>query len=309
MKTALNEVKLDARIKTALRVINDKLGIQKKHLKALQFGLDDLEMTGAMMQYIDDLSTSERKVLIDVIKSITLLTSGNVKSVRSRGRTFDSELAEPWTEILSYISEELLTYMKFDVNQKVTKKDYAMAARMLSSLSSQTNVVASPMEKYTKLHRGMSRLDKNTINFLFSTDRLIIPHGSSFSTDLIEAWKFATNTQYNTLYIIDNPEMKGLDARGLSKYPHENEVIFSGEIRIDKITINNNRSNAKEPYEISEADFIIDPKESFFDKGLKSMIIDALPEKEDTFTMNMGVDLPNGKRLHRPMFIFHGTVV
>lgn len=309
MKRKLNEVKLDARVKTALRVINDKLGIQKDKANSTGFGIDGFEMTGAMMDYINDLTPDERKVLVDVIKSITLLTSGNVNSVRTAGRTFAPDMAEPWTEILSDISEELLQYMKFDTSQKVTKRDYAVAKKMLSSISRQRNVVAEPMKKYTKMYRGMAKLERNTINFLLSTDRLLIHQESSFSTDMKEAWKFATGGQYNTLFIISNPKMKGVDARGLSKFSHEEEVIFSGEIKIDKIAVNNNRSNKKDPSDISQSDFIIDPKESFFEDGLKSMIMDALPNKEDSYTTNMGIKLPNGKKLHRPLFIFHGTVV
>ena len=80
-KKILNEVKLDSRIKNALRIINDKLGIQKDFRDSKDLGFEDLEMTGPMMDYIDGLTVDEKKVLIDVIKSITLLTSGNVKSV------------------------------------------------------------------------------------------------------------------------------------------------------------------------------------------------------------------------------------
>lgn len=310
MKRKLNEVKLDARVKTALRVINDKLGIQKDQAKTSAYrGSNGFEMTGAMIDYIDDLTPDERKVLVDVIKSITLLTSGNVASVRTAGRTFAPDMSEPWTEILSDISEELLQYMKFDTSQKVTKRDYADAKKMLSSISKQRNVVAKPMKKYTKMYRGMAALERNTINFLLSTDRLIIHQESSFSTDMREAWKFATGGQYNTLFIVHNPKMKGIDARGLSKFSHEEEIIFSGEIKLDKIAVNNNRSNKKDPSDISQSDFIIDPKESFFEDGLKSMIMDALPKKEDSYTTSMGIKLPNGKKLHRPLFIFHGTVV
>lgn len=309
MKRKLNEVKLDARVKTALRVINDKLGIQKDQKNSTSYGIDGFEMTGAMIDYINDLTPGERKVLVDVIKSITLLTSGNVNSVRTAGRTFAPDMAEPWIEILSDVSDELLRYMKFDTSQKVTKRDYEVAKKMLSSLSRQRNVVSEPMKKYTKMYRGMAQLERNTINFLLSTDRLIIHQESSFSTDKLAAWKFATGAQYNTLFIINNPEMKGVDARGLSKFSHEDEIIFSGEIKIEKIIVNNGLRAPKSPFDISQADFVIDPKESFFDEGIKSMIMDALPKKEDTFTLNMGVKLPNGKELHRPVFIFYGTVV
>jgi hypothetical protein len=309
VKKKLNEVKLAARVKTALRVINDKLGIQKDEANSTGFGIDGFEMTNAMKDYIDDLSPDEKKVLVDVIKSITLLTSGNVASVRSSGRTFDPAASEPWTEILSDISMDLLNYMKFDVSQKITKRDYVVAKKMLSSLSSQRNVVADPMKKYTKMYRGMAKLSKNTLTFLLSTDRLVIPAESSFSTDMKEAWKFATGGQYNTFFVISNPDMKGIDARGLSKFSHEDEIIFSGEIRIDKIGINNNRSKKQDPSDISQSNFILDPKESLFGGGQKSMILDAMPDDEDGDWFWDGTKLPNGKRLHRPLFIFHGTVI
>lgn len=308
-KKTLNEVKLDSRIKNALRIINDKLGIQKDFRDSKDLGFEDLEMTGPMMDYIDGLTVDEKKVLIDVIKSITLLTSGNVKSVRTAGRSFDPQAAQPWKKITSDITSELLTYLKFDVGKVVTKRDYQVAKKMLSSLSKQKNLDADPVKKYTRLYRGMSNLEKNTIVYLMNTDRIFVTDESSFSTSLKEAWKFGARSQYNTIFVIDNPEMKGLDARGLSNFAHEEEVIFSGIIKVNKIAINNNRSNRKDPSNISESDFILDPSESVFSGGLKSMILNELPDKEDTFTTNMGIDLPNGERLHRPLFIFHGTVM
>ena len=309
MKKKLNEIKLDNRIKNALRLINDKLGIQKDIKGSDEYGIDGFEMTGAMMDYIDKLNSNEKKVLVDVIKSITLLTSGNVKSVRTAGRSFDPQEAEPWTNISSDITAELLTYLKFDVGKVVTKRDYQIAKKMLSSLSKQKNLDAEPLKKYTRLYRGMSNLEKNTIAYLMNTDRIFVTDESSFSTSLKEAWKFGARSQYNTIFVVDNPEMKGLDARGLSNFSHEEEVIFSGVIKVNKIAINNNRSNRKDPSNISEADFVLDPSESVFSGGLKSMILNALPKKEDTYTTNMGIKLPNGKRLHRPLFIFYGTVI
>ena len=177
------------------------------------------------------------------------------------------------------------------------------------ALSGQKNVDADPIKKYTRLYRGMKNLKKNTIVALLNMDRFFVSQESSFSTDLKESWKFATGSQYNTLFIVDNPEMKGLDARQLSNFSHEEEVIFSGVIKINKIAINNNRSNNKDPLDISQADFVLDPSESSFGGGLKSMILNALPNKEDSYTTNMGIDLPNGKRLHRPLFIVHGAVI
>lgn len=309
MKKKLNEVKLDARIKNALRIINDKLGIQKDIRGSDAYGIDGLEMTSDMQDYIDGLTDGEKKVLVDVIKSITLLTSGNVKSVRTAGRSFDPKKSEPWHEITSDISSELLTYLKFDVRRTITRRDYQVAKKMLSSLSKQRNLDADPLKKYTRIYRGMAKLNKNTIVYLLNTDRIFVSQESSFSTDLKEAWKFATGGQYNTFFVVDNPDMKGLDARGLSNFSHEDEVIFSGVIKINKVAINNNRSNKKDPADISQSDFVLDPSESSFGKGLKSMILNALPNQEDTYTMSMGVDLPNGKRLHRPLFIIHGTVV
>ena len=309
MKKKLNEVKLDARIKSALRLINDKLGLQKDIKGSDVYGIDGLEMSSEMEDYIDNLTPDEKKVLVDVIKSITLLTSGNVKSVRTAGRSFDPKKSEPWHEITSDISRELLTYLKFDVGKVITKRDYELAKKMLSSLSGQRNVDADPIKKYTKLYRGMAKLDKNTIVYLLNTDRIFVGQESSFSTNLKEAWKFATGRQYNTFFVVDNPDMKGLDARGLSNFSHEDEVIFSGIIKLNKIAINNNRSNKKDPADISQADFVLDPSESSFGGGLKTMILNALPDKDDTFTTNMGIDLPNGKRLHRPLFIFYGTVI
>lgn len=308
-KKILNEIKLDPRIKSALRIINDKLGLQKDLANSHAYGVDGFEMSSEMEDYIDNLTPDEKKVLVDVIKSITLLTSGNVKSVRTAGRSFNPQAAEPWKKITSDISYELLTYLKFDVGKVVTKRDYQIAKKMLSSLSRQKNLDADPAKKYTRLYRGMAKLSKNAITHLLQTDRIFVSDESSFSTSLIEAWKFATGGQYTTIFVVDNPEMKGLDARGLSNFSHEEEVIFSGIIKINKVVVNNNRSNNKDPKDPSQADFILYPSESVFEGGQKSMILDALRVDEDPDWYWAGAKLPNGRRLVRPMFIFHGTVV
>ena len=308
-KKSLNEIKLSNNVKLALKSINDKLMTQKK---VLRFQGDQLEMTGPIMDYVDKLSDQEKVMLIDVIKSLTLLTSGNVKSVRSSGRTYDKKKAQSWEKVLSGISFEILQYMGFDVNQKVTERDYKDAARYLRSLTSQRNFSEDPLEKFNLIFRGMHGIDKNTLIYLLLNDELFIPQGSSFSTDFSESYSFAQGQMYNTLFVAYNPRLKGLDARGLSKYFGEDEIIFSGKIKLNKILIfNDYGSNLESEWEdsVGRADFAINPKESVFKQGgFKKQLVDLLTDEGDTYDWNMGIPFANGE-MKRPFFVFVGKVI
>lgn len=308
-KKSLNEIKLSNNVKLALKSINDKLMTQKK---VLRFQGDQLEMTGPIMDYVDKLSDQEKVMLIDVIKSLTLLTSGNVKSVRSSGRTYDKKKAQSWEKVLSGISFEILQYMGFDVNQKVTERDYKDAARYLRSLTSQRNFSEDPLEKFNLIFRGMHGIDKNTLIYLLLNDELFIPQGSSFSTDFSESYSFAQGQMYNTLFVAYNPKLKGLDARGLSKYFGEDEIIFSGKIKLNKILIfNDYGSNLESEWEdsVGRADFVINPKESVFKQGgFKKQLVDLLTDEGDTYDWNMGIPFANGE-MKRPFFVFVGKVI
>lgn len=308
-KKRLNETQINKNVKTALRLINDRLMMQKK--KIFHQG-EQLEMTGRMMEFMDKLSNKEKEMLISTIKALTLLTSGNVQSVRSAGRTFEKNKSQPWEKVLSGISFELLQYMGFDTNQKVTQKDYSEAARYLRGLTSERNFGTGPIEKFNLMFRGMKGIDKNTLIYLLATDEINIPQGSSFSTDFTESYKFAQGEMYNTLFVAYNPKLKGLDARTLSKYFGEDEIIFSGRIKVDKILIYNNMGaqfRSEWDDSVGRADFVINPKESVFKQGgLKKQLIDLLTDQEDTKSWNMGIPFANGE-MKRPYFVFVGKIV
>ena len=310
-KKRLNEIKLSKGVKAALGLINDKLMIQKKG-DDVHIYRQPLEITGAIEDFIDKLSREEKNTLINVIKSLTLLTSGTVKCVRTFGRSYDKKKAKSWEKVLSDVSFEILQYMGFNTSQKVTERDYRDAARYLRNLTSQRNVQDDPKEKFNLLFRGMHGIDKNTLIYLLTDDELLVNQGSSFSTDFEESYKFAQGEMYNTMFVAYNPQFKGLDARTLSKYFGEDEVIFSGSIKLSKILIFNNRGAEFRPDwsdSVGRADFVIDPRESVFKQGgLKKQLIDILTDNKDTKRWNMGIPFGNGE-MKRPMFVFVGKVV
>ena len=158
----------------------------------------------------------------------------------------------------------------------------------------------------------MHGIDKNTLIYLMTDDELLINQGSSFSTDFVESYKFAQGEMYNTMFVAHNPQLKGLDARTLSKYFGEDEVIFSGSIKLSKILIFNNRGAEFRPDwsdSVGRADFVIVPRESVFkQRGLKKQLIDILTDNKDTKRWNMGIPFGNGE-MKRPMFVFVGKVV
>ena len=310
-KKSLNEIKLSNNVKNALRIINDKLMDQKKHVDHFQYK-KTLEMTGEMEEFIDKLSQQEKNLLINVIKSLTLLTSGNVKSVRSSGESFDAKKSESWEKVLSNVSFEILEYMGFDTGKPVSQKDYKESAIYLRTLTAQRNFGTGPVEKFNLMFRGMSGIDKNTLIHLLVNDEILVNQGSSFSTDFTESYSFAQGAMYNTLFVAYNPKLKGLDARSLSFYSGEDEIIFSGKIKLSKILLFNNRGaqfRTEWSDSVGRADFVINPKESVFKQGgLKKQLIDLLTDEDDTKRWNMGIPFANGE-LKRPMFVFVGKVV
>lgn len=310
-KKSLNEIQLTKNVKSALRVINDKLIDQKKHVDHRQYK-KKLEMTSRMQEFIDKLSQQEKNMLISVIKSLTLLTSGNVKSVRTSGRSFDAQKSKPWEKILSNASYEILEYMGFDTGKPVSQKDYKESAMYLRTLTAQRNFGTGPVDKFNLIFRGMSGIDKNTLIHLLINDEILVNQGSSFSTDFVESYSFAQGKMYNTLFVAYNPKLKGLDARALSFYSGEDEIIFSGKIKLSKILVFNNRgANFRDEWDqsVGRADFVINPKESVFKQGgLKKQLIDLLTNEDDTKDWNMGIPFANGE-MKRPFFVFVGKVV
>lgn len=222
---------------------------------------------------------------IEMIKAMTLLTSGNVSSLRDPNQ-YDSQKSERWSMILSEPSKFVLQYLRFPFYEEITKEDYEKAKALLpeigssssltsevldvfgtlegsdkqsrfefilSGMSSENDEDSGPKWKktirgYDKLYRGLHLMNDNAV-ILFSEIGFPwdMERGVSTSRSSKVAANFSNKEGPNNIFIeIDNPEKKGFPALSLSKYSGEQEVILSGMIEIYNYNLN---FMAKEDFE------------------------------------------------------------
>ena len=208
---------------------------------------------------------------IEMIKAMTLLTSGNVNSLRDPEQ-YDSQKSEKWSMILSEASRFILKYLGFPFDAEVTKEDYQKAkallpeigsssaltkeildvfgnldgddkesrfAFILSSMSDEDGEDSGPEWKktirgYDKLYRGLHLMNDNAVILLTEIGApWDMERGVSTSRSRSIAEDFADKEGPNNILLtIDNPDRKGFPALSLSKFKGEEEVILSGMIEI-----------------------------------------------------------------------------
>ena len=84
---------------------------------------------------LSDLDDNDKERFVKIIKSLTLLTSGNVAMVRDFGKSWSKEEASNWDSILSQNSDAVLKHLGFDTSQEVTARDYYEAGWHLEKIS------------------------------------------------------------------------------------------------------------------------------------------------------------------------------
>ena len=89
---------------------------------------------------LSDLDDNDKERFVKIIKSLTLLTSGNVAMVRDFGKSWSKEEASNWDSILSQNSDAVLKHLGFDTSQEVTARDYYEAGWHLEKISGESNI-------------------------------------------------------------------------------------------------------------------------------------------------------------------------
>lgn len=186
------------------------------------------------MDIAEALDDAQKDKVDDVLRSVFLFTGLSVESVRNPAG-FDDAKAEPaFSEYFSNFWELYLNDMDFPTDEEWVPdaSDYARANEVLKA-AAQATTLGAPKEIY----RGISNLEPNV--FL----DLVRP-GAEYSLGEIVSATFVKTiaTQYikgagsyKITYIIMNPQGKGFRVDDISAYPHEAEVIVSGNIVIDKV--------------------------------------------------------------------------
>jgi hypothetical protein len=210
------------------------------------------------------LTTSRSKeAFADMIVAMTLLTSGNVESIRNPEKYNDSS-AEPISEILSEPSMLALEIIGFDMSKAPEKSHYLLAKSLLPIMGSsnmprdevlsvfgKSGVLDADVsqaiqkntfetEGYDYLYRGLHSLQDDSFLSLMKIGSVWdMTRGVSTTDDYRSAMGFKEQKQgHRALLSIINPDKKGFVAQGLSKFSSESEVIFSGKVKIESYTLN-----------------------------------------------------------------------
>tara|TARA_A100001011_G_scaffold384871_1_gene458058 strand:- start:3834 stop:5126 length:1293 start_codon:yes stop_codon:yes gene_type:complete len=273
---------------------------------------------------LSDLDDNDKERFVKIIKSLTLLTSGNVAMVRDFGKSWSKEEASNWDSILSQNSDAVLKHLGFDTSQEVTARDYYEAGWHLEKISGESNIEfvgsrfdnpdfegntgltqkglemarADSAEEFKEeigvLYRGFHGIAEGTLAVWLSmatTVGLNIGRASSASTRVAMARSYAVNgDNYAVLFVMKNPKKIGLDARKFSKYPNEMEVIINGDFVVDTIAVSEKQFGKGSP-------MIGDPLEI---DGIKLQHtkadggpFDSVPYKKIQDLLGKGFDLGN----------------
>ena len=202
---------------------------------------------------VQDLPDDQKQNLIDMLKAMTLLTSGKVSLVRDPSKW--SNVGQPWQDIFSTGTRRLIQTAnpQFPLDQPPQQSDYELAKKLLPFMG-QSSVSADDFSNagmvigdddellgYQTLYRGLKNLQPNTIKWvLTSPDNWNIERAVSTSIDEEESENYAGLTSGGfgstegpaILLTIHNPNKKGFVADKMSKYDNEREVILSGICRV-----------------------------------------------------------------------------
>lgn len=191
------------------------------------------------------------------IKSMILMTSGNVKSVRDPN-LYSKADAQPWSSITSSSAMSVLSKIPgYEQGSYPTREDYETAKRLLPILGSsfmdfdeiQALTGGEEPEEYRqldamvgfkKLYRGLKNMDISAIKFLMTNPKWDMKRGVSTSYNIGEA-KYFSGTDIvwgstrgpSILFGINNPKKKGFIADKLSEFEEEAEVILSGMLDVE----------------------------------------------------------------------------
>ena len=238
--------------------VRKAFGVVNKLLKIVWSDEGDNKAdTTEAFQIIKSLSDKDKKAILDIVKSIVLLTSANVETVRSYGETFEPKMAKPWADVASTNANHLMDLLYFDNNQKITKEDYKRAGHHLEQLGKETHIQKLDDKEYPDrekgqknyddisiLYRGFKNIPNEALAYWLSTTTISLPRACSSSTMLPTATNFARQGKDSAgscgvVFIMKNPKKIGLDARKFSRYSNEFEIIVKGNFKPEALYVTN----------------------------------------------------------------------
>lgn len=196
----------------------------------------------------------QRQDFINILKSMTLLTSGNVETVR-QPMSFQNNLATPWSGIISAPVRFMFSLVNFNENENISYEDYKMANSILPVVASSSIAMEeirnvfnqnnfkennpdlfshltskdSTVEGFEYLYRGLHDMSDSVvlllsnIGFKWDMSRTV-----STSVDKKVAEDFSLQGDQNIIVMsMKNPKGRGLSALHLSKFSGEREVPLS----------------------------------------------------------------------------------
>ena len=215
-----------------------------------QQDIDGYKAYATMM--VEDLESDDRQNLLNLLKAMTLITSGKVALVRDPSQW--SNVGQSWVEIFSAPTRNFVEIIdsRFPFDQPPQQSDYELAKKLLPHMGQsfvsaedfdETGVTVDDDELlgYQTLYRGLKNLTPRTIKWILtSPDNWNIQRAVSTSISKEASENFAGMTAGDhgstegpaVLLTISNPNRKGFVADQMSKYEHEQEVILSGVCRI-----------------------------------------------------------------------------
>ena len=199
--------------------------------------------------------------MIDMILAMTLLTSGNVESVRNP-EGFNPKKAKRWTHFASVESLETLKVLGYPSYELVTQQDYVRAKKLLPIIGSSSMLeteVYSVFSKsglparypelarqidvskdkkgiggYEQLHRGLAKMSDAGIARLTNLDKTWdMTRGVSTSRNYGSAKGFSQKGPNHVMITFENPRKTGYNALRMSRFGKEEEVILSGIAEIN----------------------------------------------------------------------------
>lgn len=256
----------------------------------------------AVYEVLTKLNDKEKKAFLKVIKSLTLLTSGNVELVRDYGKGWKPHKSGRWKSVFSNVSGSVATLLGFDINLKVTAEDYKQASMHLDQIANRSNIEFVGRSEYpyastkpediesgkrgdkrdlaryegeeiSTLYRGLNSLPPSVVKYMLTTKNIQLGRACSSSVNPDIAMAFAGKDAISVLFVMKNPNKIGLDAREFSKFELESEIIIKGSLEVETIYLKSFKR-----YDSPFANSIIkaDGQESIFDSANKQKMIEMM---------------------------------
>ena len=328
-----SESQMNPKVRKAFAQVN-------RFMKGIDPKAKDEGVPDAAYEVLINLSDQEKKGFLKILKSLTLLTSGNVEMVRNSGATWEPHKTQRWFRVFSNVSAAVATLLDFDINKKVTAEDYSQASTHLDQIAERSNIEFVGRDEHpfastepdrvaagkrgakrdrarydateiSFLYRGLHELPANVVRYMLTTGNISLGRACSSSADRQIALDYASpkGDGFSALFIMKNPKKIGLDARELSKFENESEIIIKGDFKVDTIyLISYNNAELR----LGDSVLKADGQESVFASSSKQTMIDMLELGDRVNDYHLDAlghfTARKFKKGHAVFFVFEGTI-